>query len=52
MKVVIQQVKCKGYINLLPIVNGVPLYSKMYSVFPSYYKYIRQLTEELKAEFK
>lgn len=52
MKVVIQQTKCKGFVNLVPIVNGVPLYSKMYSVYPSYYKYIGKLTEELKAEFK
>lgn len=52
MKMVIQQVKCKGYINLVPIVEGRVIYSKMYSVFPSYYKRIRQLTEELKAEFK
>lgn len=52
MKVVIQQVKCKGFINLLPIVNGVVLHDKIYSVFPSYYKNLGKLTEELKAEFK
>ena len=52
MKVVIQQVKCKGFINLVPIVNGVSLYDKMYSVYPSCYKEIGKLTEELKAEFK
>lgn len=52
MKVVIQQLKCKGYINLLPIVKGRVLYSKIVSVLPYNYSIIDFITEELKAEFK
>lgn len=52
MKVVIQQVKCKGFINLLPIVKGRVVKSKIISVMPYHYSVIDFITEELKAEFK
>ncbi len=52
MKVIIQQLKCKGYINLLPIVKGRVVESKIVSVMPYNYSIIDIITEQLKAEFK
>lgn len=48
MKVVIQQLKCKGYINLLPIVKGRVVKSKIVTVEPYSYSIIGYISETLK----
>ncbi|QYC51751.1 hypothetical protein vBPmiSPMCJR_021 [Proteus phage vB_PmiS_PM-CJR] len=48
MKVVIQQTKCKGYINLVPIVKGKVIHSMIYSVLPYNYCIIGDIAETMK----
>ena len=48
MKVFVQQVKCKGFINLVPFVKGKPVLRYGLSVYPSCYDDIPKHTNEIK----
>lgn len=48
MKVVVQQIKRKGFINLVPFVKGKPVLRYWMTIYPSCYKDISHYTNEIK----
>lgn len=48
MKVVVQQIKCEGFINLIPFVKGKPILKYGLTIYPSCYKEIPYHTSEIK----
>lgn len=52
MKIFIQQVKCKGYINLVPVVKGKVLGHLRVTIYPSYYDSILLAANNLIKEVK
>lgn len=48
MKVFVQQFKCKGYINLIPLYKGKWLFKHTITILPSCYEDIPYYTNQIK----